>query len=229
MQKLLTKGIGHKEFKYSKELGCEIPKEWDVVKLGNENYFEIVSGGTPSSKKKEYWDGNILWATPTDITSLKENYIRNTEKTITEAGLRNSSARLLPRGSVLMTTRATIGELAINTEPMATNQGFQNFICKQGIHNQFLLYTLQYHKHHISRLGGQSTFREVPKSLLKKYSIPLPPLPEQKAIAEILSTVDKKLELERKRKEKLERVKKGLMNDLLTGKKRVNVEKVLSR
>ena len=194
----------------------DVPKDWQSILLGDETHLEIISGGTPPSRKKEYWGGSVLWATPTDITSLKGNSIRITEKTITEEGLRNSSARLLPRGSVLMTTRATIGEVAINEEPMATNQGFQNFICREGIYNHYLLYSLQYHKNSLSRLGGQSTFKEVPRSMLKKYNIPLPPLSEQKKIAEVLSTVDNAIQRADEVINGTERLKQGLMQKLLT-------------
>lgn len=125
MQRLLTKGIGHSEFKKT-EVG-EIPIEWDVKKISD--ITEIISGGTPKTNVDDYWvNGDILWATPTDITRNKK-YINNTEKKITKAGLENSSANLLPIGTVLMCSRATIGARCINTTPMSTNQGFKSFIC----------------------------------------------------------------------------------------------------
>jgi type I restriction enzyme S subunit len=97
----------------------EIPDEWHFKQLSETG--KIIGGGTPDSVNKEYWNGEILWAVPTDITKLKGNFIEITEKRITQKGLKNSSARLLPIGSVLITSRATIGSCAINTIPMATN------------------------------------------------------------------------------------------------------------
>ena len=114
------------------ELGC-VPEDWEVVEL--EKVAEIKSGGTPSTNRSEFWNGHILWCTPTDITSLSGKYLSDTNRKITEMGLNNSAAELLPIGSVLMTSRATIGECAIAKRPMTTNQGFKNFICNRTVNN----------------------------------------------------------------------------------------------
>ncbi|GAI20755.1 unnamed protein product, partial [marine sediment metagenome] len=110
MQQLLTRGIGHIEFKQT-EIG-EIPEEWEVVRLGE--ITEIIGGGTPSTGDSHYWNGNIPFVIPTDITNLRNNYLERSENYITEEGLKNSSAKLLPVGTVLLTSRATIGFCAIN-------------------------------------------------------------------------------------------------------------------
>jgi type I restriction enzyme, S subunit len=102
----------------------EIPEDWEFKRISE--IGEIIGGGTPDSRIKEYWGGDIPWAVPTDITDLKGTFIEKTERLITQKGLKNSSARLLPKGTVLITSRATIGSCAINTVPMATNQGFQS-------------------------------------------------------------------------------------------------------
>ena len=223
MQDLLTRGIGYSEFKDDKTLG-KIPSTWKSVALGNNEYFELISGGTPDTKIESYWDGDIPWATPTDITNLKgKNTINNTERKITKEGVDNSSAKILPPGSVLMTSRATIGDAAINEIPMCTNQGFQSLICSKLVYNYYLLYLIQLNKLKISRLGGQSTFKEVNKTLLKKFRIGIPTdYKEQEKISSFLLISDKKIELEKLRKEKLLRIKKGLMQDLLTGRKRLS-------
>jgi type I restriction enzyme S subunit len=223
MQRLLTRGIGHREFKDT-EIG-RIPKEWEVVKV--EDIFEVYGGTTPSTSKKEYWNGNILWATPSDVTNLNEKFdLNETEKKITEKALKESSLKVLQPGTLLLTSRASIGFVAINSRPVTINQGMAALIKRneKNVDEKFYAYYFSSLKDYLEQLGSGSTFREVSKSTIKKLKTPLPPLPEQRRIAEILSTVDKKLELERKRKEKLERIKRGLMNDLLTGKKRIRVE-----
>jgi len=220
MQELLTKGIGHKEFKDT-EIG-RIPKEWEVARV--EDIFEVYGGTTPSTSNKEYWNGEILWVTPTDVTNLGGNLnLNGTEKKITERAVKECSLKVLQPGNLLLTSRATIGFTAINSSPVTINQGMAALIRKKEnkTDETFYAYYFSSLKSYLEQLGAGSTFKEVSKATIKKLRVPLPPLPEQRKIAEILSTVDKKLELERKRKEKLERIKKGLMNNLLTGKVRV--------
>ena len=229
MQKLLTKGIGHKEFNYSKELGCEIPKEWGVVKL--KDIFNVETGTTPSTKKKEYWEkGDVNWFTPTDLSKLNGKiHIKDSDRKITEKALKENNLTLMPKGSIILSTRAPVGYAAVLIKEGTFNQGCKGLIPKEfaNVDTIYYCYYLLNIKHVLQNLSGGSTFKELSKNRLENLLVSLPPLPEQQKIAEILSTVDKKLELERKRREKLEKIKRGLMNDLLTGRKRVNVEKVL--
>ena len=147
----------------------------------------ILGGGTPRRSNASYFGGTIPWATPTDITALGSLFIERTKETITEAGLNESSARLLPAGTVLMTSRATIGYTAIATRPMATNQGFANLICSERVAPQYLAYWLHDQRERLIQLSGGTTFRELSKSTLKKVRIPLPPLDEQRRIVGILN------------------------------------------
>ncbi|MFD2360701.1 restriction endonuclease subunit S [Saccharococcus thermophilus] len=222
MQQLLTKGIGHTKFKKT-EIG-EIPEEWEVKNISE--VAKVVSGGTPSKQISEYWEnGTIPWATPTDITSNDNKYISTTQSMITESALRNSSANLLPVGSVLMTSRATIGPRCINTVPMATNQGVKSFICDPDVlHNEYLYYLIDKIKDQFIALASGSTFLEISKSALENFKIPVPPIEEQIEIAKILSSVDEKMSVEKVKKESLQIIKKGLMHSLLTGKVRVKVD-----
>lgn len=222
MQQLLTKGIGHTKFKKT-EIG-EIPEEWEVKSISE--VAKVVSGGTPSKQVSEYWEnGTIPWATPTDITSNDNKYISTTELMITESGLRNSSANLLPEGSVLMTSRATIGPRCINTVPMATNQGFKSFICDPDVlHNEYLYYLIDKIKDQFIALASGSTFLEISKSAVETFKIPVPPLEEQIEMAKMLSSLDEKLSVEKVKKESLQTIKKSLMQSLLTGKVRVKVD-----
>lgn len=220
MQKLLTKGIGHSEFKKT-EVG-EIPVSWEVKKL--KDLVEIVNGGTPDTNNDSYWNnGNIKWATPTDITKNMSKYINKTEKLITENGLKNSSARILPVGSILMSSRATIGERAINTVPMCTNQGFKSLICTDKINNEYLYYYIHLLRSKMIRLASGSTFLEISKKEVENMRVSVPSLDEQIKIGEILSCIDNNIENYETKKQKLEEVKKGLMQQLLTGKIRVTI------
>lgn len=212
----MTKNVSVPEGYKKTELGV-IPEEWEVIKLGNENYFQIVSGGTPSRNNPEYWtNGSINWATPTDITKNKGYFLDSTKEKINEIGLKNSSAKIVPKGSVLLTSRATIGAVAINNVDLATNQGFANFVLTEAVCNYYLLLTLEFNKQKLESLGGQSTFKEVSKTALKNFEIFMPPLPEQQKIASILSKVDEQIEQTEQIIEKTELLKKGLMQKLLT-------------
>jgi len=151
----------------------------------------IVGGGTPRRSNEAYFGGPIPWATLTDVTSLDSLFVEQTKESITEVGLRESSARLIPAGTVLMTSRATIGYTAIATQPMATNQGFANLICSEYVLPEYLAYWLRHQRESLIQLAGGTTFRELPKSTLKGFHIPLPPLAEQRRIVSILSRAAK--------------------------------------
>lgn len=205
---------------YKKIKSHIVPCEWDVFPISE--VCEVVSGGTPSTKKSEYWDGEIPWCTPTDITKSSK-YISTTEKKITEEGLKNSSAVLLPKNSVLMCSRATIGPRAINTVKMATNQGFKSFICdKTKLDYEFFYYLLEMYVPLFKKLGSGSTFLEISKKDVEETKIIIPvSIKEQRGIAEILSTWDKAIELKEKLIEQKKELKKGLMQKLLTGEVRL--------
>jgi len=223
LHELLTKGIGHKEFKDT-EIG-RIPKEWEVVRICN--LFNVETGTTPSTKEKEYWEnGRINWFTPIDLSKLGGKiFLGDSERKITDKALKETNLTIMPKGSILISTRAPVGYVALLKEEGTFNQGCKGLIPKKSaeIHTTFYCYYLSSIKQKLQNLSGGSTFRELSKVSLENLKIPLPPLPEQRKIAEILSTVDQKLDLLKRRKEKLARIKKGLMNDLLTGKRRVKL------
>lgn len=217
MQELLTKGIGHKEFKDS-EIG-RIPKEWEVKKIAD--VCKVVTGGTPSTSHPEYFGGNIKWLKSGDIKGL---YIYDTEEKITELGVENSNAKIYPPGGVAIALSGrglTRGRTAVIKDFMACSQSVAIMIPNSRLMAEFLHYNLASRYMEIRNLTGHYDRSGLNLSIVSKIKIPIPIYEEQQKIAEILSTVDKKLELERKRKEKLERIKKGLMNDLLIGKKRL--------
>lgn len=202
------------ENKFKKTEIGQIPVDWEITSI--EDVAEIIGGSRPSTKIKEFWDGEIPWAVPTDITSLSGNEINKTERTISEKGLKNCAAKLLPAGSILMTSRATIGECAVNTVPMATSQGFANLICGQHVHNWYIYYLIKSMTQHLERLSSGSTFCELSKKNLRSVKVPCPPFSEQKRIAEILSVVDLAIEKIDAVIAKTKDLKKGLMQHLLT-------------
>jgi len=190
-----------------------LPDHWKVVRLGE--VTEIIKGGTPSRSVETYFQGNIAWAIPSDITALDSAlYIHDTASHISEEGLNKSAAKLLPSGTVLLTSRATIGETAISTISMATNQGFSNFICNDKILNVYLAYYLRHIKQKLNILASGSTFKEVTKGTLLNVEIPLPPLPEQRVIAHVLQTIQE-AKFTRQREIALERERKAALMDHL--------------
>lgn len=194
-------------------------EEWKTVKLGS--IADVVGGGTPDTNNSDYWDGNIAWLTPSEIGT--EKYVYTSKKHITEEGLKNSSARLLPVGTIVFTSRATIGLKAILKTEASTNQGFQSLIISQSSNIEFVYYLLDILIHVIRKKSSGSTFPEISANSLKSINITTPPLEEQNAIAEILSVCDKEISLAKQKLDTLRQQKKGLMQVLLTGKKRVRL------
>ena len=190
------------------------PDDWTDLPLAD--IARIVGGGTPSRSQPAYWAGNVHWATPTDITGLRGRTISETASTITEAGLANSSATLLPPNSLLTTTRASIGVCAINQVSMATNQGFQNLVPKHCACVEFLYYLICHNSRGLERLAAGTTFLEVSKRAIRGFRVRIPPLFEQRKIAAILSSVDDAIEQTQSIIDQVRLVKRGLMQELLT-------------
>lgn len=144
---------------------------------------EIIGGGTPSRDIPDYFTGDVPWATPTDVTALHgEKFITDTKEHITQRAIDNSATRLVPAGSVLMTSRATIGYTVINKRPMCTNQGFANFIPDKDVDNLYLAYYLEFIRDILIQRASGTTFKEISKSELRKIPIPLPSIEKQKKI-----------------------------------------------
>lgn len=170
---------------------------WRKTTLGS--CCEIVSGATPSTAESGHWDGKIDWATPRDLSNLDGKFIERTPRRITEEGLKSCSATLLPPRSVLFSSRAPIGHVAINTVPMATNQGFKSFVPKADeVDPDFLYHWLRAKRSYLEGLGNGATFKEVSKAVVSRVEIALPPVGEQRRIAFIL---DKASAIRRKRNE----------------------------
>jgi type I restriction enzyme S subunit len=161
-----------------------VKKGWDDKRLAD--CCEIVNGGTPKSSVVAYWGGEHSWVTPAEMGGLASPYLGTTRRTLTDAGLKNSSARLLPPQSVILSSRAPIGHLVINTVPMATNQGCKGLVPKAGLEALFLYYCLLGMVPQLDAMGTGATFKELSAGKLKEVCIPVPPLPEQRRIVAIL-------------------------------------------
>ncbi|NCU34161.1 restriction endonuclease subunit S [Candidatus Saccharibacteria bacterium] len=155
-----------------------------TVKLGD--VCQIVNGGTPKTGVAEYWDGDILWITPKDLGKIKDRETAHTSRQLSQAGIDNSSAKVIPAHSVILSTRAPIGHVVINTKPMAFNQGCRGLIPGDCIIAEYLYYFLKLSKKYLNELGTGTTFRELSTGALKGVDLPLPSLDEQKKIVERL-------------------------------------------
>lgn len=153
---------------------------YPIKKLGE--VCEVVGGGTPSTANKSYWGDDHFFVTPKDLGRLKTVEITETERKISKEGLKNSSAKILPIGSVILSSRAPIGYVAINKVEMTTNQGCRSFICGKKIYNKYLYYFLKNSTDLLQSRGSGSTFSEISGSTLKEIEIPLPPLEIQRKI-----------------------------------------------
>lgn len=194
--------------------------EWEVKRLGD--LAEIVSGGTPKTNEPLYWNGGIKWCTPTDITGCPGKYLVETERTISALGLNNSGARLLPIGSLLLCSRATIGEIKIAYQEICTNQGFKSLICKPDTCNEFIYYKLLTMKSQMLERSFGSTFLEISKSNVAALELGIPPtLSEQTAIAEVLTDMDAEIAKLETKLAKARQIKQGMMQELLTGRIRL--------
>ncbi|MEN1760416.1 restriction endonuclease subunit S [Anoxynatronum sibiricum] len=178
----------------------------EIVKL--KDVAEIVSGSTPKTNKKEYWEGRIYWITPADLEKKSNGYIYSTSRKITDEGFESSNLKMLPVGTVLLTTRAPIGKVALAGVELCTNQGFKNIICNSAVlDSEYLYYYLASQYDQLNALGRGATFKEISKKIVEDIVIPLPPIKIQQKIVQVL---DKAQSLIDKRKEQIE-----LMDELI--------------
>ena len=207
------------------EIPFEIPENWKWVRLGE--IGKIIGGGTPKTTNLEYWqNGKIAWITPADMKNIKGKYISCGKKNITLLGLEKSSAQLLPKGSILFSSRAPIGYVAIAREEVSTNQGFKSIVPFSLNLSLYLYYVLLGMVDIIKKLGTGTTFKEVSGSVVEKILVPLPPLAEQKRIVEKLDNVLANIEKLKSSEEKLsilqknfpDKLKKSILQSAIQGK-----------
>jgi len=203
MQQLFSQKI-----RFKNDAGQDFP-EWKEKCLGE--VADIVGGGTPDSRNLAYWSGGIPWFTPSEI---KTKYLANSQRTISESGLCSSSAKRLPVGTLLLSTRATVGDIGIATLECCTNQGFQSLIIKEPNINEFWYYWINEHKREFLRRASGSTFLEIGKSEVSKIRARVPHPDEQRKIATFLSSIDMKIDLVSKELNLAQTFKKGLLQQM---------------
>ena len=198
----------------------KIPKHWQVKKLSD--IGEIVSGGTPSTKVSDYWDGNISWISPADLSGYSNTTITKGRKSITKEGLKNSSARLIPKGSVLFSSRAPIGYVVIAGNEVCTNQGFKSIVPNKLITTDYLFFYLKASKQKAEKVASGTTFKEISLKAFSILELPLPPLPEQQAIVskieELFSELDHGIAQLKTAKQQLKVYRQSLLKWAFEGK-----------
>lgn len=189
--------------------------DWEETSLGE--IAEVIGGGTPSTTIGEYWGGDIVWLTPTEITSQDGKVVSDSVRKITDLGFKNSGAQMLPMGSVILTSRASVGFVALAGKELCTNQGFQSLIPKPSVLSKFLMFWIQLNRTEFESRSAGSTFKEISKSNVKSIKLGLPPLSEQKRIVEIINTIDEVISQTELTTSKAQNLRSGLLSDLLSG------------
>jgi len=203
MQKLFSQ-----EIRFKDDHGNNFP-DWKEKKLGE--VADIIGGGTPSTTTPEYWSGEIDWFTPTEI---KSKYLLGSERKISSLGLQKSSAKMLPIGTLLLSTRATVGDVGIALKECTTNQGFQSLVVEEEFFNEFWYYWIQMNKKAFLRRSSGSTFIEISKSEILKISALCPSHNEQQKIANFLTALDQKIDLTTQNLTQAQTFKKALLQQM---------------
>lgn len=166
----------------------------EYIKLGD--LGEIVSGGTPKTDIDEYWNGTNLWITPAELSD--DSYlIDNTLRKITDVAIKKSNVKLLPKGTVLLSSRAPIGKVAIANADMYCNQGFKNIICGEKLYNKFLFNFLKYKNEYIQSLGRGATFKEISKEIVSNIMIPIYSVEDQIKISIIFEKISELIRIKK--------------------------------
>ena len=196
----------------------EFQGEWEKTKFGD--IAVVVGGGTPDTNTSQYWNGKIQWFTPSEIGRNK--YVYNSVRTISEEGLNKSSAKLLPIGTILLSSRATVGECSINKKECTTNQGFQSLIPKENISNEFVYYLIQTKRKDLIRKSCGSTFLEISANEVRKIVVSIPTIKEQDKIAKLLSLLDERIATQNKIIEDLKKLKSAIIEKVFCSPNKKN-------
>jgi len=189
-------------------------KGWTETTLGE--VADVIGGGTPSTTKPEYWGGEIVWLTPTEVVPRDGQLILDSERRITDEGLKNSGAQLLPVGSVILTSRASVGFVGIAGVEMCTNQGFQSLVPGDSVLAKFLMYWIQSNRAEFESRAAGSTFKEISKSNVKSIAVFLPPLSEQRRIVDVVSSVDSYIDALRQQADVARDARNAVLHELLS-------------
>lgn len=199
----------------------DIPAHWSMKRI--KDVAEIFAGATPSSKNESYWDGDIVWVTPADMTDF--GYIKSGTSTITDLGYSSCGTHLVPAGSIIISSRAPIGKVNIASQEMCTNQGCKSLVLNKSTNVKYIAYYLYNQSINIDACGQGTTFKELSLKNLVCYNVIFPPLEEQKAIAAYLDEkcgeIDATVENIGKQIDAYKRLKRALINEVVTGKRAV--------
>lgn len=194
-----------------------VPEGWERVTFAD--ICESVGGGTPSTKVNEYWEnGDVSWVTPTDITRLSSLILLDTEKKITQKGLKDSSAKMLPANTILMTSRASIGYFGLIDRPVCTNQGFISIIPNNDIDRMFILFNLKSRLEEIDGLATGSTFKELSRRVFRAMSITLPTIELRQFFSDFVLPLFEQMRTITQQNQKLAQARDALLPRLMSGK-----------
>lgn len=186
--------------------------EWKTVTLSE--LGEIVGGATPATSREDYYNGDIPWLTPKDLAGYSDRYIRRGERNITQAGLKSCSTKIMPKNTILFSSRAPIGYTAIAENDICTNQGFKSIVPNEGVPPLFLYYLLKYYKTEIEAMGSGTTFKEVSGATMRGIKVRIPVSARvQEKIADILDSLDSKIEINHRINENLQQQIKALFKE----------------
>jgi len=189
-------------------------KGWAETTLGE--IADVIGGGTPSTAKPEYWGGEIVWLTPTEVVPRDGQLIIDSERRITTEGLKNSGAQLLPVGSVILTTRASVGFVGISGVELSTNQGFQSLVPSDEVLSKFLMYWIQANRAEFESRAAGSTFKEISRSNVKLVKMQLPALADQRRIVDLVSSVDTYIDALQQQAEVVREARNAVLHELLS-------------
>lgn len=199
----------------------EAEEGWEEKTLGD--VVEICGGSTPSTKEPDFWNGNIFWTSPRDLADLKSPFLFSTERKISEKGLAKISSGLLPKGTLLLSSRAPIGYLAISEIEVAINQGYIAILNNDTIPNYFMFLWCKYNMEEIKAAGNGSVFQEISKSVFRTLSFTCPPLDLVKKFCHMIEPLFRKICFNQQQIRTLEKLRDTLLPKLMSGEVRVRV------
>lgn len=183
---------------------------WEIKKLGE--VCEVIGGSTPKTSDDAFWDGDYYWISPAELDGSK--YVYSTTRTITDAGVKSAHLQILPIGTVLMSSRAPIGKVAITKVPMYCNQGFKNLVCGKDLINEYVFWFLKHNTDYLNSLGTGATFKEISKKIVEQIPIPIPPIAEQEKIVAELDCLSGIIEKKKQQLKELDNLAQSIFYEM---------------
>ena len=183
---------------------------WEIKKLGE--VCEVIGGSTPKTSDDTFWDGDYYWISPAELDGSK--YVYSTTRTITDAGVRSAHLQILPIGTVLLSSRAPIGKVAITKVPMYCNQEFKNLVCGKDLINEYVYWFLKHNTDYLNSLGTGATFKEISKKVVEQIPIPVPPIAEQEKIVAELDCLSGIIEKKKQQLKELDNLAQSIFYEM---------------